>query len=108
MLPICKKRSCGITWPSMSPGSNIANITLLEFDEYGPVTYMFDLERSKVLLFGIRGTNSVFDLYLDTYAEALVIQLSTSLFPLYSSPFFKDLLNKFVGTSTILWRLCCF
>jgi hypothetical protein len=51
-----------------------SNITLLKFDEYGPVTYMFDLERSKVLLFGIRGTNSVFDLFqdVDVFSEALV------------------------------------
>lgn len=35
---------------------------------------------------------------LDLYSEALVIQISTSLFPLYASPLFQSLLNKFVGT----------
>jgi hypothetical protein len=35
---------------------------------------------------------------LDLYSEALVIQISTSLFPLYASPYFNKLLDKFVGT----------
>lgn len=35
---------------------------------------------------------------MDLYSEALVIQISTSLFPLYASPLFQSLLNKFVGT----------
>lgn len=34
----------------------------------------------------------------DLYSEALVIQISTSLFPLYASPIFNNILNKFVGT----------
>ena len=83
------------------PRHQFRNVTLVDLGQYGPVTYLFDLPHSKVLLWGIRGTNALFDLFqdLDAYSEAILIQLCTSLFPLYASPIFQPLLNKFVGTS---------
>lgn len=83
------------------PRHRFSNVTLVDLGQYGPVTYLFDLPHSKVLLWGIRGTNALFDLFqdLDAYSEAILIQLCTSLFPLYASPIFQPLLNKFVGTS---------
>jgi len=83
------------------PRHRFTNISLVDLGQYGPVTYLFDLPHSKVLLWGIRGTDALFDLFqdLDAYSEAILIQLCTSLFPLYASPIFQPLLNKFVGTS---------
>lgn len=86
------------------PRHHFSNVSLVDLGQYGPVTYMFDLPHSRVLLWGIRGTNALFDLFqdLDAYSEAILIQLCTSLFPLYASPMFQPLLNKFVGTPSHL------
>ncbi len=83
------------------PRHHFTNVSKLDLGNYGPVTYLFDLPKTKVLVFGVRGTNEVFDLYqdLDSYSEAILIQLTTSLFPLYASPIFQNVLNKLVGTS---------
>lgn len=86
------------------PRHHFSNVSLVDLGQYGPVTYMFDLPHSRVLVWGIRGTNALFDLFqdLDAYSEAILIQLCTSLFPLYASPMFQPLLNKFVGTPSHL------
>lgn len=85
------------------------NGTLVDLDtyfnySYSPSLYTFQDDQNKVLVISVRGTFEVFDVFqdMDIWFEAMTLQLASYLIPLYGSPLFQPILDKYIGSTSAI------